>query len=227
MLPTCKRLKAQRWRRASLPSFGKCPIWSRCWKNGRRPEGPPHKDNEPRLGEQTGKSTYRLCPISDNLAGDGRVTPYAMRRHPQPISVKGTDMEVVFIGISGFTYKYIEAIIGHGRLWLPYPGNYVFVRLTDVVIPLYFGECENFGRRGMPPAHERWAEAVSDYGATHVLSHLALGSDSARRSEERDLIASYNPPMNVQHRTNQPGFAAGALSAGIAGFGSPRRRGIV
>jgi hypothetical protein len=133
---------------------------------------------------------------------------------------------VVFTGLSGFKYNYFVWVPYPGWAWLPFPGNYCFARVVGLVTPLYFGEAENLHTRPMPPMHERWDEAVAVYGATHLLTHLALASDSVRKGEERDLIAAYNPPMNVQHRTapaGQRGISPleGALAHALRG-----RRGI-
>jgi hypothetical protein len=49
---------------------------------------------------------------------------------------------------------------------------------------------------------------------TRIFGHVTAGGEDARKREERDLIAAYNPPMNVQHRTNalmSPAATAAAL----------------
>ena len=115
---------------------------------------------------------------------------------------------VQFAGHSGRIYSYeITPIpLPAGRGWHPCGGNYCFARVSDgVVIPIYFGECKSFATRGMPPAHEKWKPARRYYGVTHLLTHIALGPEVIRKAEEQDLIAAYNPPMNVQHRTAPAG----------------------
>jgi hypothetical protein len=78
-------------------------------------------------------------------------------------------------------------------------GNYAFVKVqpngrADV---LYFGITDDLSDR--IPKHECWPEAMT-LGVTHVMAHSAPNA-IARYAEERDLIAYWNPPMNVQHRT--------------------------
>jgi hypothetical protein len=129
---------------------------------------------------------------------------------------------IIFTGYSGRKYNYLIPQIGPGFSWLHQSGNYAFVRIAGLVHPLYFGECEDFATRGMPPAHERWAEAVQKYGATHLLSHLTPGPELTRKAEEKDLIAAYNPPMNVQHRTGLAGTPAAPknqLAAALRRYG--------
>jgi hypothetical protein len=59
-------------------------------------------------------------------------------------------------------------------------------------------ESENLKER--IPRHECWPEAVR-LGATHVLAHTTPAGEQVRCAEEQDLIALWNPPLNVQHRT--------------------------
>jgi hypothetical protein len=136
------------------------------------------------------------------------------------------DMETrPFIGLTGRSYLYSPADLSPASSWNPFPGNYAFVVRTiagDYV--LYFGECQNFVSRPMPPQHERWHEARATYGATHVLAHVNYGGVDARRDEEQDLIRAYNPPMNVQHRTGALGLVAASNS--LFGLGALGRRGI-
>lgn len=79
-------------------------------------------------------------------------------------------------------------------------GNYTFVKRLPHghYTPLYFGETNDCSDR--IPNHELWNAAVM-LGATHVMAHSTLGGVAARRTEERDLIAFWNPPLNVQYRT--------------------------
>jgi hypothetical protein len=83
---------------------------------------------------------------------------------------------------------------------LEVPGNYGFLKSTglNIFTPLYFGEAENM--RNRLRNHDRWLEAVR-LGATIIVTHTAPGGELARLAEERDLIAKWNPPLNVQHRT--------------------------
>jgi hypothetical protein len=63
---------------------------------------------------------------------------------------------------------------------------------------LYVGQADNAKNR--LPNHERWNDALNA-GMTMVVAHSTQGGEKARLIEERDLIAKWNPPLNVQHRT--------------------------
>ena len=78
-------------------------------------------------------------------------------------------------------------------------GNYAFVKRlpNGNFLPLYFGQADNL--RARMPNHERWDEAKR-MGATHVMAHTTPAGETARLSEERDLIQRWDPPLNVQHR---------------------------
>ena len=54
--------------------------------------------------------------------------------------------------------------------------------------------------RRLLQSHECWSEALR-LGATHVMTHTTPVGAHARYDEEADLIARWNPPMNVHHRT--------------------------
>ena len=134
-------------------------------------------------------------------------------------------METVFTGLSGFRYLPYK-LADLAAPWNPVPGNYGFIRLKSAITGtfdiLYFGECASFSARPMPPNHEKWESAVRMYGATHVLCHVNLAEEQIRKEEERDLIAAYNPPMNVHHRT---GIAAAPGLGALAGLGLINQRG--
>lgn len=85
-------------------------------------------------------------------------------------------------------------------LLLDQPGNYAFLKPTGpkTWTPLYFGQADSL--RNRLSNHERWSDAVRA-GATVIVAHATQGAESVRLSEERDLIAKWNPPLNVHHRT--------------------------
>lgn len=104
---------------------------------------------------------------------------------------------VGFVGISGTKYTY-EVCDVNGA-WRDAPGNYVFARyeVLDRWVPKYIGETQSFASR--MPNHDM-ADEARKYGATHVLAHVNNGGVNARQTEERDLIAAYDPPCNTQHK---------------------------
>jgi hypothetical protein len=99
-------------------------------------------------------------------------------------------------GASGTNYTYFAT---DGWDWADVPANYMFARLAVGGWQVfYIGECESAKCRFA--AHERWDEAVRVYGATHILTHTSSADTAVRRREERDLIQSHDPQMNVHHR---------------------------
>ena len=84
-------------------------------------------------------------------------------------------------------------------------------------VPLYVGETSSF--RSRIPNHERRAEAMN-LGATHVLAMVA--PRGMRMVIERELIAQYQPPLNVQHRSS---WAELAQAAALNRRFSPQNQG--
>ena len=101
-------------------------------------------------------------------------------------------------GQSGKLYTYWLNSMDNG--FLSVAGNYAFVKQlpNGNFVPLYFGESVNLNDR--LGNHEVWPSAVR-LGATHVMTHTTPAGEQARLAEERDLIARWNPVLNVQHRT--------------------------
>lgn len=60
--------------------------------------------------------------------------------------------------------------------------------------PLYVGKATIFADR--LGNHERWPEAVTPHGATHIHT-LVVDSALERGLIEQALITEYNPPMNT------------------------------
>jgi hypothetical protein len=79
-------------------------------------------------------------------------------------------------------------------------GNYVFLKqLPDgKYLPVYIGQADDLSKR--LPNHERFDDAVKA-GASLVVTHSTPAGELPRLAEERDLIAKWNPPLNVHHRT--------------------------
>jgi hypothetical protein len=107
--------------------------------------------------------------------------------------------DIDWIGRSGWTYGYFFLKDTSAAGIVPEPGNYAFVRqlANGNWTPIYFGIAENL--RGRIPNHERLAEAVR-LGATHIMGHTTP-NEASRVAEEQDLIAYWNPPLNVHYRT--------------------------
>src|SRR2546423_692128 len=97
-------------------------------------------------------------------------------------------------GASGRIYTYYVTI----PPWKKIPANYLFAKAmgSSLFIP-YVGETGDASDR--LPRHDRWEEAVRTHGASVVLTHVSSSIVGERQREERDLIESLRPPMNVQH----------------------------
>lgn len=84
--------------------------------------------------------------------------------------------------------------------WKDVGGIYIFSgpdRQGQCWEPLYVGETGSF--RDRIPCHERWLEAVG-LGATHVHAMVAPLAEM-RAAVERELIAGYQPPLNLRLRS--------------------------
>lgn len=111
---------------------------------------------------------------------------------------------LVLTGVSGL--KYVYGLFSPDASWNPIGGNYAFVSegtlLTGFSI-LYIGETESFKSR--MPTHSVWPIVLTRYFKPLIYAHTNLNGAAARKAEERDLIAAYNPPENIQHRTGPAG----------------------
>jgi hypothetical protein len=107
-----------------------------------------------------------------------------------------------FPGNSGKSYRYYFLDNPTAEGILAVPGNYGFLRrLQDgTFAPLYFGQGDDLKTR--IPGHEKWDEA-RQLGMTHVVAHKNEAGKQARLNEEADLIAKWNPPLNIQGRTDK------------------------
>lgn len=94
--------------------------------------------------------------------------------------------------------------------WKAVPGNYAMVDSRGR--PVYIGQTGDFSERKPGPAHERWDEARR-LGAVAVYAHANWAGEQARKAEEADLIAAYDPPLNKRNRlaTNRPEPGRGGL----------------
>lgn len=96
-------------------------------------------------------------------------------------------------GISGHEYRYF--IYPIGTSFEAVPGSYVFAREVspDRYRPIYIGETENLSERF--DSHHKMP-CIAREGATHIHVHQNHGGQAARRAEERDLVAHWNPRCN-------------------------------
>lgn len=96
-------------------------------------------------------------------------------------------------GKSGKTYRYWTYLIG--QQFNATPGNYIFARQPQPGewIPIYIGQAsdlsERFGNHHAIPC-------ILQNGGTHIHAHQKNLDEEARRAEESDLIAKWDPPCN-------------------------------
>lgn len=110
-----------------------------------------------------------------------------------------TSGDVDWVGASGRSYRYYVIPYLMASAIRPDPGNYGICvpNANGLIYPAYFGIAEDF--RNRLPTHEKLSAAAA-LGQVTVMAHINF--DAAMRAyEERDLIAFWNPPLNVQHRT--------------------------
>lgn len=89
-------------------------------------------------------------------------------------------------------YQY-EAHPIKGTNWNSVGGNYIFSYQTQTGWPaLYVGQTSDFKARFAN--HEKLQAAIGR-GATHILARVNH-SESARKQEEADLIATFKPVLN-------------------------------
>jgi excinuclease UvrABC nuclease subunit len=79
--------------------------------------------------------------------------------------------------------------------WNESPGVYIFCGLTaqNQWEAYYIGKTENFADR--LPNHDRWKEAVAQFGATHIHA-IVVNRAADRAAIEEELIQRFQPPMN-------------------------------
>lgn len=71
-------------------------------------------------------------------------------------------------------------------------GGYVYVKLDGATpVILFAGETDNL----FMGAVDRWSEATSKHGATHLYTRLNV-SGQTRRDELRDILRAHRPSMN-------------------------------
>ena len=95
-------------------------------------------------------------------------------------------------GASGRGYRYW--IYPIHTTFKAQPGNYIFAVQTQPGrwAPAYIGETSSLRER--LESHEK-EECARRHGATHIHAHISNGQQ-ARRAEEADLIARWEPGCN-------------------------------
>lgn len=116
--------------------------------------------------------------------------------------------KAIWTGASGRQYEY--QVFDARTNWNDVPGNYIFAALAQGRWrACYIGQTESFKNR--LPNHESWACAAQN-GATHVHARVNRGGEQARKAEEADLIASNQPPCNIQLKQSRNlGLGFGSL----------------
>ena len=104
-----------------------------------------------------------------------------------------TQQKVTWQGKSGKGYSY--QVYNLNTDWNDAPGNYIFAKKVPAGwAPIYIGETTSFKKR--IPGHEKWP-CVRRYGATHIHAHTNADA-KARKDEEKDLLARFDPPCNKE-----------------------------
>ncbi len=99
-------------------------------------------------------------------------------------------VQLDFHGASGSDYRFF---LIEQQAVSPTGGNFIYARQSpDGLAVLLVGEAENLSVL----ARERWPEAQSQWGATHLFIRLNVTA-AMRRREQQDLVEAYAPPMNV------------------------------
>ena len=100
---------------------------------------------------------------------------------------------IIWKGQSGEEYRY--SIYPIGTDFKGVPGNYIFARETEPGRhrPIYVGETSDLSERF--DNHHKMP-CIRRSQATHIHVHQNDGGPAARRREEADLIAKWNPTCN-------------------------------
>ena len=96
-------------------------------------------------------------------------------------------------GQSGKQYQYEIHPLDAGFSALP--GSYIYARQTEdgTWVPIYIAQTRDLHQR--LEGHVRMEDAIAN-GATHLHAHYCSAGQSARCSEERDLILRWQPVCN-------------------------------
>ena len=95
--------------------------------------------------------------------------------------------------------KYTYTVYSITTSWRDVAGNYMFAKRNPASggwTVLYIGETESFlNRLGNLNSHEKWPCARRN-GVTNIFARSNGKGQAARRDEEADLIANYDPVCN-------------------------------
>jgi hypothetical protein len=108
--------------------------------------------------------------------------------------------QATFVSSSG--ERLVFEVHSKDAAWNAVGGIYMMcgVALNGTWDPKYIGKADSFKDRLC--SHDKWDPATI-LGATHV--HALVVPQSAERDRiEKMLIEHFNPPLNVQHRTQPP-----------------------
>lgn len=104
------------------------------------------------------------------------------------------DNTIIWRGKSGKQYEYWIYPISKMGHFKAEPGNYMFARLgSDGHYAVYAGETADLSER-FDDHHKM--PCIRRNGATHIHVHASSGNADVRRTEERDIIAQWNPSCN-------------------------------
>lgn len=96
-------------------------------------------------------------------------------------------------GASGTEYQYV--VYPLNAEFPPLPGNYMYAGQAEdgTWVPLYIAQTRDMHQR--LEGHEKLQDSM-ERGATHIHVHFNGAGQAARCTEERDLIARWQPPCN-------------------------------
>ena len=103
------------------------------------------------------------------------------------------DQHEIHRSMTWATYEF--EVLNMDGMWKDVGGVYIFSGVKDNIWRAYYiGITDSFQDRH--PNHERWEEAKR-LGATHVHAR-GESLPAARESMEKELIGTYQPPLNMQ-----------------------------
>ena len=116
---------------------------------------------------------------------------HLFHRHPHPKPTESATYN--WPGQSGKEYQY--QIYPLGTAFKPLPGIYIYAKqlMDGDWSPIYIAQTRDLHQR--LEGHVKPADAEAN-GATHIHTHYCTAGQSARCSEEQDLIHRWQPVCN-------------------------------